>query len=124
MSVRLTARLTDSGGNPLQGKTIRFYADSVIIDQKVTDSNGEATATHTPAGTTVYVAEFPGDEYYEGSRAEATYTPEGTQQQQCEPILKTGIEAFDTVVFCVSNYGITTSVLIAAAFILLLILRR
>ena len=122
MTVILKARLTDINGTPLQGKTIRFYANSTLIDQKVTDINGVATTTHTPIGTTVYVAEFPGDEYYEASRAEVTYTPE--QQQQCEPIFKTGISQLDTIIFCVSNYGITTLVLIVAVFILLLILRR
>ena len=121
--VLLTARLTDSSGTPLQGKTIRFYANSVMIDQKVTDENGIATTTHTPTDTTIYVAEFPGDEYYEASRAEVTYTPT-EQQQQCKPIFKTGISQLDTIIFCVSNYGITTLVLIAAVFILLLILRR
>jgi len=120
VSVLLTARLTDSNGNPLSNKTIRFYANSALIDERTTDINGIATTNHTPMGTTIYVAEFPGDEHYEASRAEVTYTPE----QPCEPIIRTGISQLDAVVFCVSNYGITTLVLIAAVFILLLILRR
>ena len=122
MTVILKARLTDINGTPLQGKTIRFYANSTLIDQKTTDADGTATTTHTPTGTTIYVAEFPGDQFYEASRAEVTHTPE--QQQQCEPIIRTGISQLDTIIFCVSNYGITTLVLIVAVFILLLILRR
>ena len=119
MTVILKARLTDINGTPLQGKTIRFYANSTLIDQKVTDINGVATTTHTPMGTTVYVAEFPGDEYYEASRAEVTYTPE--QQQQCEPIIRTGIGALDQVILCIFNYGITIIVLIVALFLLLIL---
>ena len=122
MPVLLTARLTDSSGLPLQGKTIRFYANSTLIDQKVTDENGIATTTHTPPGRTIYVVEFPGDQFSEASIAEVTYTPE--HQQQCEPIIRTGISQLDTIIFCVSNYGITTLVLIAAIFVLFIILRR
>ena len=114
MSVLLTARLTDSNGNPLSNKTIRFYANSTLIDQKVTDINGIATTNHTPMGTTIYVAEFPGDEHYEASRAEVTYTP------KCEPIIRTGIEALDRVILCISNYGITIIILIVALFLLLI----
>jgi len=120
VTVILKARLTDINGTPLQGKTIRFYANSTLIDQKTTDANGTATTTHTPTGTTIYVAEFPGDEYYEASRAEVTYTPT-EQQQQCEPIIRTGIEALDQVIFCISNYGITIIVLIVALFLLLIL---
>ena len=75
-------RLTGSSGNPLSNKTIRFYANSVMIDQKVTD------------------------------------IPE--QQQQCEPIIRTGIGALDQVILCIFNYGITIIVPIVALFLLLI----
>jgi len=46
------------------------------------------------------------------------------QPQQCQPVFKTGVDVFDKVLFCVGNYGITVAVLMAAFFVLLLLLRR
>ena len=42
---------------------------------------------------------------------------------ECEPVFKTGVSQLDEVVFCVGSYGITVAVVIAAVFILVLLLR-
>ena len=80
-TLKLTATLKDSGGNPLSGKTIEFYksTDNVnftLIATKTTNENGVAEATDeiTSYGTYYYRARFPGDETYDASEATASYT--------------------------------------------------
>jgi len=80
-TLKLTATLKDSGGNPLSGKTIEFYksTDNVnfyLIAIKTTDDNGIAETTDeiTAFGTYYYKAWFPGDETYDASEATASYT--------------------------------------------------
>jgi len=44
--------------------------------------------------------------------------------QTCSPVVKTGVEFLDRVLFCVGSYGITVAVVVAAFFVLLLLIRR
>lgn len=41
----------------------------------------------------------------------------------CAPVIRTGVEALDRVLFCVKNYGITV-LAVAVAFIFLLLIFR
>jgi len=80
VTLRVVARLTDSGGNPLQGKIIDFYYsyDGVLfnyIDSGVTDYNGTASVEHVTDKRTWYRAVFSGDDLYDGSSAMTTFTP-------------------------------------------------
>jgi len=84
-TVELIAKLTDSSGNPLSGKTITFYysydgVNYTQIAQSTTDSSGTATTTHTTSQKTYYKASFAGDSQYDPSSATAVYTPSTTQQ--------------------------------------------
>jgi len=78
--LKLTAKLTDAEGNPLAGKPIEFYKsyDKVtytLIETKTTNTEGIAETTdEIMFGTVHYKARFPGDETYESSEAEASYT--------------------------------------------------
>jgi hypothetical protein len=45
-------------------------------------------------------------------------------ETKCKPIIKTGIDVLDNVLFCIGNYGISLTVIIIAFFVLLLLLRR
>jgi len=81
VTLKLTAKLTDAGGNPLASKTIEFYKsiDNInfsLIATRTTDSNGIAEVTDeiTSFGTYYYKARFPGDEAYEASEATVSYT--------------------------------------------------
>jgi hypothetical protein len=77
-NVRLTAVLTDSGGNPLSGRTILFeYKASAAatwtrIGTASTDDSGAASVTVAVAVPGVYDfrASFEGDDEYEGTVAE------------------------------------------------------
>jgi len=80
-TLKLTATLKDTEGNPLSGKTIEFYKSSdginfSLITTKTTNAEGVAEATDeiTAYGTYYYKARFPGDDQYEASEAVASYT--------------------------------------------------
>jgi hypothetical protein len=131
--IRLVARLTDSLGNPLQGKPIYFYYSSdgstwVHIATVATDAGGYASTTYDASGKTWFKAEFKGDENYEPASATAVWEPSGgqvVQPSQCSPLFRVGVEVLDRVVFCVGGYGVTVFVLVLVAiFLLLLFLSR
>ena len=44
--------------------------------------------------------------------------------QTCSPVVKTGVDVLDRVLFCVGSYGVTVAVVVAAFFVLLLLVRR
>lgn len=131
-TLRIIARLTDSSGNPLSGKTIYFYYSTdgstwIFLTSATTDSGGYVSTTYDATSKTWFKAEFRGDSQYDPASATAVWEPSGgqtTQPSQCQPVIKTGISALDNVLFCVGNYGITLSVIIIAFFVLLLLLRR
>ncbi len=130
-TLRIIARLTDSSGNPLSGKTIYFYYSTdgstwFLLTSATTDSGGYASTTYDATSKTWFKAEFRGDSQYDPSSATAVWEPSGgqTTQPSCQPIIKTGISALDNVLLCVGNYGITLLVIIIAFFVLLLLLRR
>lgn len=130
-ALRIIARLTDSSGNPLSGKTIHFYYSKdgfawIFLTSATTDSGGYAYATYEATSRTWFKAEFSGDSEYDPASATAVWEPYGEQtaQPSCQPIIKTGNSALDDVLFCVGNYGITPLVIIIAFFVLLMLLRR
>ena len=41
----------------------------------------------------------------------------------CEPVFRTGVDALDSVVFCVGDKGVTVFVLALGVFVLILLLR-
>ena len=130
-TLRITARLTDSSGNPLSGKTIYFYYSTdgstwIFIASAATDSGGYASVTYDATSRTWFKAEFRGDSQYDPASATAVWEPSGGQAAQpgCQPIIKTGISELDNVLFCVGSYGITLLVIITAFLVLLLLLRR
>jgi hypothetical protein len=127
--LRIVARLTDSNGNPLSGKAIYFYASSdgstwVSIGSSNTDSGGYAYVTYNATSRTWFKAEFRGDEYYEPASAVAVWEPSGGQSGQCSPLFRVGIEALDSVLFCVGGVGVTMSVLIVVLILLILLVLR
>lgn len=90
VTLKLTATLT-TDSTPLSGKTINFYysydgSTWTFIGSATTDTNGQASITHTTDRTTYYKAEFPGDPEYEPSSATATYTPTGAVAPTGVPI--------------------------------------
>jgi hypothetical protein len=128
-ALRIEARLTDSAGNPLGGKTVYFYVSTdgytwTLAGTATTDSSGKASTTYTASVKTWFRAEFKGDDYYEPSSATAVWEPAGAPAPACQPILRTGIDFLDRVVFCIGNYGITVFILVLAFFVLLVLLRR
>ena len=44
--------------------------------------------------------------------------------QICNPVVRTGVELLDRVLFCVGSYGVTVGIAVIAFFVLLLLLRR
>jgi hypothetical protein len=42
--------------------------------------------------------------------------------QACEPVIKTGVDVLDRVLFCVGGYGVTVAVAVAAFFVLLMLI--
>ena len=133
-TVKLTARLTDSGGAPLSGKTIYFYVSGdgstwSPLTNVATDSNGYATTTYDASGKTWFKAEFRGDDQYEPASATAVWEPSAQPPSPqpspvCSPVFRTGVSWLDQVLFCVGGYGVTVVVVVAAFFVLLLLLRR
>ncbi|MEM4439219.1 MAG: hypothetical protein QW680_11405 [Pyrobaculum sp.] len=131
-TLKVVARLTDSSGNPLSGKTIYFYYSTdgstwIFLTSSTTDSGGYVSTTYDATSKTWFKAEFRGDSQYDPASATAVWEPSGgqtTQPSECQPAIKTGISALDNVLFCVGNYGITLLVVIIAFFVLLLLLRR
>jgi hypothetical protein len=135
VAVKLTARLTDSGGAPLQGKPIYFYYSTdgstwINFVAVATDSNGYASTTYDANQKTWFKAEFKGDDLYEPASATAVWEPSAqpppqpSPGQACSPVFKTGIGFLDQVLFCVGGYGVTVTVLIAAVALLILLIRR
>jgi hypothetical protein len=45
-------------------------------------------------------------------------------QSPCPPVVRTGVEFLDRVLFCVGSVGVTVFVLLAAFLLLLLVRRR
>jgi len=128
-TLKLIAKLTDSGGNPLSGKTIYFYVSSdgstwSLLTSVATDSNGYASVTYDASQKTWFKAEFKGDSQYDPASATAVWEPSGGQPSQCQPIIKTGISVLDNVVFCVGGYGVTLPILIGAVILLILLILR
>jgi len=140
-TVKLTARLTDSGGAPLSGKTIYFYVSGdgstwSPLTNVATDSNGYATTTYDASGKTWFKAEFRGDDQYDPASATAVWeplvqppppspSPQPSPGSSCPPLFSTGNSALDSVVFCVGNVGVTTFTLaVAFGFLFLLLLLR
>jgi hypothetical protein len=122
--VRVVAKLVDSSGMPIQGRTIRFYASSdgsvwVLIGEASTDGGGYASVVYGTSGRTWFRASFEGDEYYESASAVAVWEP---REEVCEPVVRIGF--LDDVVFCVGRYGITVAVVLAAFVLLLLLIRK
>jgi len=79
-SLKLVARLTDSGGAPLQGKPIYFYYSTdgstwINFVAVATDSSGYASTTYDASGKTWFRAEFKGDDLYEPVSATAVWEP-------------------------------------------------
>jgi hypothetical protein len=132
VTVRLSARLVDSSGNSLSGKTIYFYVSRdgsnwTDIGSAVTDSGGYASVTYNATSRTWFKAEFRGDDQYELASDTAVWEPSGgqpsPQPSQCDPLFRVGVGALDSVVFCVGGVGITVSILVIAFFMLLLFRR-
>jgi hypothetical protein len=138
-SLKLTARLTDSGGAPLSGKPIYFYYSTdgstwINFVAVATDENGYASATYDASGKTWFKAEFKGDDFYEPASATAVWepsaqpppppSPQPSPGQACSPVFKTGIEFLDQVLFCVGGYGVTVTVLLMAVTLLILLVGR
>ena len=131
VTVKLIARLVDSGGSPLRGKPIYFYYEEggtwIHIATAVTNDDGYAVVTHDVDRRTVFKAEFKGDDYYEAASATAVWEPSGgqvTQPSRCRPIFRIGIDVLDKTVFCVGSVGVTVFMLLVAFFLLLLIWQR
>ena len=129
-TLRLIARLTDSGGVPLSGKTIYFYYSNdgstwISIGNSNTDSSGYASITYNASGRTWFKAEFSGDAQYEPTSATMVWEPSGGDQpSQCNPLFRVGIEALDSVIFCVGSVGITVSVLLVMLILLIFLIIR
>jgi hypothetical protein len=131
-TLRLVARLMDSGGNPLSGKTIYFYYSTdgstwINFVAVATDSNGYAFTTYDANQKTWFKAEFRGDSDYDPASATVVWEPSGgqtTQPSQCQPLFRTGIGVLDQVVFCIGGVGVSVSVLLVAFFVLLMLVRR
>jgi len=128
-SLKLIARLTDSGGAPLSSKPIYFYYSTdgetwINFVAVATDENGYASATYDVNQKTWFKAEFKGDEQYDPVSATAVWPPPTTTPSpSCSPLFRTGVEWLDQVVFCVGGYGITVAVAVVAFFVLLLLVR-
>ena len=125
-SLKLIARLTDSGGAPLSGKPIYFYYSTdgetwINFVAVVTDENGYASATYDASGKTWFKAEFKGDEQYDPVSATAVWPPPTTTPSSCSPLFRTGVELLDQVVFCVGGYGVTVFALLVAIILLMLL---
>jgi hypothetical protein len=121
MMYRIVAKLVDSSGSPLAGKNIDIYIDGVKTFTGATDSNGEVSTTcDLFPGVHTVRAVFPGDDVYEGSEASTTVSV--GQQQQCAPVVRTGIDVLDRVLFCVGGYGVTVAAVIVVAMIIILLM--
>ena len=127
-TLRIVARLTDSGGSPLGGKTIYFYYSTdgsnwVNFATVVTDSDGYASTTYDASGKTWFKAEFRGDDRYNPASATVVWEPSGGQTSQCQQPFRTGIDVLDQVVFCIGGVGVTVSVLVLVLILFVLLLR-
>ena len=125
VAVRVVAGLFDSFGEPVQGRTVRFYASGdgsvwTLIGEGTTDSNGYTSVVYDASGRMWFKAEFEGDEYYESASAVVVWE----QSNVCQPVVRTGVELLDRVVFCVGGRGVTVFVLLVALFVLLMLVRR
>ena len=52
-----------------------------------------------------------------------SYLIDMSASQTCSPVVKTGVEFLDRVLFCIGSYGVTVAVVVAAFFVLLLLVR-
>ncbi|HEU4480348.1 MAG TPA: prolyl oligopeptidase family serine peptidase [Actinomycetota bacterium] len=71
----LEALLWDITGQPLEGRTVTFFADGRLLATAVTDAGGRATVTldrSLRGGHHVFVVVFDGDGSYNGSSAETS----------------------------------------------------
>jgi len=139
-SIKLVARLVDSGGAPLQGKPIYFYYSTdgstwINFVAVATDSNGYASATYDANQKTWFKAEFKGDDFYEPASATAMWepsaqppppspSPQPSPGPACSPVFRTGIDVLDKVLFCVGGYGVSVAVLLAVMILLILLVGR
>jgi len=80
VGAKLIARLTDSNGNPLSGRTISFYAGDTLIGTATTDDNGYATYANVykSINDVAFEAKFDGDNNYAQSEAVVWFVPNGT----------------------------------------------
>jgi len=127
-TLRLVARLVDSGGSPLGGKIIYFYYSNdgstwINFAAVVTDSNGYAYTTYDANQKTWFKAEFRGDSDYDSASATVVWEPSGGQPSQCQPPFRTGIGVLDQVVFCIGGVGVTVAVLVLVLILFVLLLR-
>ncbi len=119
-------RLVDFDGRPLYGKEVHLYVSSdglvwTYIGYAVTDEEGYVYVIYETNSKTWLRVEFGGDEFYESDSKVVMWDPE---LFVCRPLITTGVEFFDRVVFCVSQYGITVFTLVLAFLVLLLLFRR
>jgi hypothetical protein len=125
IAVRAVARLVDSSGNPIVGRTVYFYVSGdgsvwELIGEASTDDDGYVSVVYSVSGRTWFKASFEGDEYYKPASAVAVWEP----PEGCEPVVRTGVGLLDRVVFCVGRYGVTVAVLLVAFVLLLLLVGR
>jgi hypothetical protein len=123
-AVRVVVGLFDSTGSPIQGRAVYFYASGdgsvwTLIGEDTTDSGGYASVVYNVSGKTWFKAEFMGDDEYEPASAVVVWEPSG-----CEPVVRTGVDVLDRVLFCVGGYGVTVSVVVVVSLILLLLFGR
>ena len=134
-SLKLIARLTDSGGAPLSGKPIYFYYSTdgetwINFAAVATDENGYASTTYDVNQKTWFKAEFKGDEQYDPASATAVWEPSAQPPPQpspgqvCSPVFKMGMEFLDQVLFCIGGVGVSVAVLLVVFFVLLLLVGR
>jgi hypothetical protein len=121
--VRVVAGLFDSSGRPIRGRTVYFYVSGdgsvwTLIGEASTDGSGYASVVYDASGRTWFKAFFEGDDEYEPASDVAVWEP------SCRPILKTGLDVLDRVLFCVGDKGVTVFIVLAAVFVLMLLMRR
>jgi hypothetical protein len=96
----------------------------IHIATAVTGDDGYASIEYSASERTIFKAEFKGDEQYDPASATAVWEPSGGQVAQCQPVVKTGIDVLDSVVFCVGGVGVTVFVLLVALILLIVLIVR
>lgn len=112
-TVTLKAVLTDYLGNPLAGKTVKFWIDNIEIGQNTTDNTGTALFNYiinqTPGNHTL-TATFNETNYQESNATGSLYVPtanlylEITSDKNNPPISETF-----TLTYKLGNYGPDTA---------------